>query len=285
MLNLLTKTSQCWKFSVVTVSTLCSLATPKVVISATPVTTKLAPWQLFGFSVLVCLSNWLTTLRIERNRHFDMHFLERKNIVFWSISLKFISYGYVDINSIIDWHVTEDKPLPEPIGSHDDQCHAIFASPNLNELTHSRHSPDDMFKWHCSDVTMGAMPSQITRVSIYLTVCSCVDHRKYQRFASLVFVRGIHRSSANSPHTGLLARKMFPPDDVIVDFFWIRTFRFQMIFYWNIFPMTICQHWLRQWLGNYRRQAIVWSYDDPVQFTDAYAPPGLNKLSDDDSEW
>ena len=80
MLNLLTKTSQCWKFKVVTVSTLCSLATPKVVTSAAQVTTKLAPWQLFGFSVLGCLCSWLTTLRIERN---GRHFIDIRHAFSW----------------------------------------------------------------------------------------------------------------------------------------------------------------------------------------------------------
>ena len=54
---------------------------------------------------------------------------------------------------------------------------------------------------HHSDVIMGAMASQITGVSIvYSTVCSAADQRKHQSFASLAFVRGIHRWTVNSPH-------------------------------------------------------------------------------------
>ena len=51
---------------------------------------------------------------------------------------------------------------------------------------------------HCSDVTIGAMASQITSLSIvYSTVYSGADQRKHQSSASLVFVRGIHRSPVN----------------------------------------------------------------------------------------
>ena len=61
------------------------------------------------------------------------------------------------------------------------------------------------------------LASQITSVSI---VCSTVDsgpdQRVHQSFASLAFVRGIHRWSMNSPHKGPVTRKMFPFDDVIM---------------------------------------------------------------------
>ena len=40
------------------------------------------------------------------------------------------------------------------------------------------------------------------------------DQRKQQSFASLAFVRGIHRWSVNSPHKGPVTWKMFPFDDV-----------------------------------------------------------------------
>ena len=45
---------------------------------------------------------------------------------------------------------------------------------------------------HYSDVIMGAMASQITRLA-YSTVCLGADQRKHQSSASLAFVRGIHR--------------------------------------------------------------------------------------------
>ena len=70
---------------------------------------------------------------------------------------------------------------------------------------------------HYSDVIMGAMTSQITSLTIvYSTVYSGADQRKHQRSASLVFVRGIHRSSVNFPHKWPVTQKMFPFDDIIM---------------------------------------------------------------------
>ena len=40
--------------------------------------------------------------------------------------------------------------------------------------------------------------------------------RNHQCFASLAFVRGIHRWPVNSPHKGPVTRKMIPFDDVIM---------------------------------------------------------------------
>ena len=66
---------------------------------------------------------------------------------------------------------------------------------------------------------MGAMASQPTGVSIvYLIVCSGVDQRKYQSFASLAFVRGIRQLPMNFPHKGRVTRNMFPFDDVTMHF-------------------------------------------------------------------
>ena len=68
---------------------------------------------------------------------------------------------------------------------------------------------------------MSAMASQINGISI---VCSTVylgaDQRKYQSFASLSFVRGIHRWPVNSPHKWPVTRKMFPIDGVSMDSSW-----------------------------------------------------------------
>ena len=53
---------------------------------------------------------------------------------------------------------------------------------------------------HYPDATMGAVASQITSLTIvYSTVYSGADQRKHQSFASLAFVRGIHRGPVNSP--------------------------------------------------------------------------------------
>ena len=71
---------------------------------------------------------------------------------------------------------------------------------------------------HYGDVIMGVMASQITSLTIvYSNVDSVADRRKHQSFASLAFVRGIHRWPVNSPHKGPVTRKMFPFDDVIMN--------------------------------------------------------------------
>ena len=66
---------------------------------------------------------------------------------------------------------------------------------------------------------MGAMASQIISLTIgYSTVYSGADQRKHQSSASPAFVGGIHRWPVNSPHKGPVTRKMFPFDDVIMDY-------------------------------------------------------------------
>ena len=74
-----------------------------------------------------------------------------------------------------------------------------------------------LIKPHYNDVIMSTVASQITSLTIaYSTVYSGADQRKHQSSASLAFVRGIHRSPVNSTHKGLVTRKMFPFDDVIM---------------------------------------------------------------------
>ena len=81
---------------------------------------------------------------------------------------------------------------------------------------HDSHS----FWAHYSDVIMGSMAPQITRLTIvYSAVYSGADQRKHQSSASLAFVRGIHRGQVNSPHK--VARKMLPFDDVIMQFLFL----------------------------------------------------------------
>ena len=71
---------------------------------------------------------------------------------------------------------------------------------------------------HFDDVIMGAIASQITRLTIvYSTFYSNADQRKHQSSASLAFVWGIHRGPVNSPHKGPVTRKMSPFDDVIMN--------------------------------------------------------------------
>ena len=72
------------------------------------------------------------------------------------------------------------------------------------------------FIYHCNDIIMGAMASQITSPAIvYSSVYSGSDQRKHQSSASLAFVRGIHRSPENYPRKWPVTRQMFPFDDII----------------------------------------------------------------------
>ena len=77
--------------------------------------------------------------------------------------------------------------------------------------------PHEALEHYCDDVTMGAMASQITRLTIvYSTVYSGADKRKHQSSASLAFVGVIHRGPVNSPHKLPVKRKMLPFDGVIM---------------------------------------------------------------------
>ena len=82
-------------------------------------------------------------------------------------------------------------------------------------LWHASAHPCPNF--HYNDVIMGSIVSQITNLTIvYSDVYSGADQRKHQSSASLAFVRGIRRGPVNSPHKGPVTRKMFPFDDVIM---------------------------------------------------------------------
>ena len=78
-------------------------------------------------------------------------------------------------------------------------------------------SPRQSKGWINSDVIIGAMASQIISLTIvYSTVYSGADQRKHQNSASLAFVWGIHRWTANVPPKWPVTRKMFPFDNVIM---------------------------------------------------------------------
>ena len=71
---------------------------------------------------------------------------------------------------------------------------------------------------HYSVVIMGALRSQITNAtSVYSTVYSGADQRKYQSSASLAFVWEIRRWPVNSPHKWQVTLKMFPFDDIFME--------------------------------------------------------------------
>ena len=70
---------------------------------------------------------------------------------------------------------------------------------------------------HNSDVTMSAIASQITSLTIVCsTVYSGADQRKYQSPVLLAFVE--FTLSVNSPHKGPVTWKILPCDDVIILF-------------------------------------------------------------------
>ena len=95
------------------------------------------------------------------------------------------------------------------------QIYYLYSTPFVIEITLTNVLSN--FKFHYSDVIMGAMASQITSLaSVYSIVDSCAYQRKHQSSASLAFVWGIHRWPANSPHKWSVTRKMFPFDDVIM---------------------------------------------------------------------
>ena len=78
-------------------------------------------------------------------------------------------------------------------------------------------TPCRVLLYHCNDVIMSAMASQITSLtSVYPTVYAGADQRQHQSSASLAFVWGIHRWAVNSPHKGPVTQEIFPFDDVIM---------------------------------------------------------------------
>ena len=91
-----------------------------------------------------------------------------------------------------------------------------FIQASTQLLLASVHWDTTIMHLHYNDVIISTIASQITSLTIvYSTVYSGVDQRKHQSFASLAFVRGIHRGPVNSPHKGPVTRKMFPFHDVI----------------------------------------------------------------------
>ena len=64
---------------------------------------------------------------------------------------------------------------------------------------------------------MSMMASKVASFTIvYTTIYSAIHERKYQSSASVAFAPGIHRWPVNPLHKGLVMRKMFPFDDVIM---------------------------------------------------------------------
>ena len=88
-----------------------------------------------------------------------------------------------------------------------------------NEMCLRNVWPGQIWPMHYNDVIMGSKTSQITSLTnVYSTVYSDADQRKHQSSASLAFVRGIHRRPVNSSPKWPVMGKIFPFDDVIMDF-------------------------------------------------------------------
>ena len=90
---------------------------------------------------------------------------------------------------------------------------------------------------------MSEVASQITSLTIvYSNVYSVADQRKHQSYASLAFVRGIHRKPVNSPHKGPVTRKMFPFDDVIMSIYNIQYISNPITEYFNLWDRHSIQY-------------------------------------------
>ena len=101
---------------------------------------------------------------------------------------------------------------------------ALQVDRRCSKTRQSWHFCSSRFSAHYSDVIMGTMSFQITSLTIvYSNVYSGADQRKHQSSASLAFVRRIHRWPVNSPHKWPVMRKIFPFDNVIME--WVNRFR------------------------------------------------------------
>ena len=88
-----------------------------------------------------------------------------------------------------------------------------------------RHISEMLLHRHWSNGTVIPLPMEQRRETwhyslmiVYSNVYSGTGQLKHKRSASLAFVRGIHRWPSNSLHKGPATRKMFPFDDVIMDY-------------------------------------------------------------------
>ena len=106
-----------------------------------------------------------------------------------------------------------------------------------------------------NDVIMGMIASQITSLTIvYSTVYSGADQRKHQSSLPLAFVWGIHRSLVYSPHKWPVTRKMFPFDDITMEW---RSFSKVVAMFNHVgrsFNVFKCQH--QELISCFR----IWAY-------------------------
>ena len=142
------------------------------------------------------------------DQNHDLSMLEKQALVLMGKTLKYLHH----------------------LGLRNAKCFLYLISDNNS--AHTGSVP--VFWMHYCDVIMSEIASQITSFTIVCsTVCSVADQRKHQSYASLAFVRGIHRRQMNSPHKGPVTRKMFPFDDVIM---WIFNIIKTPTAYWTHLP-------------------------------------------------
>ena len=112
----------------------------------------------------------------------------------------------------------EAKSHSPSLRHQDESTAAVSIKTQIPQVSQIYYIPRIMLcLCHYNDTVMGAMASQITGVSIVSsTVRSGTHQRKYQRPASLAFVRGIHQWPVDSPHKRPVTQKIFPFDDVIM---------------------------------------------------------------------
>ena len=118
---------------------------------------------------------------------------------------------------------------------------------------------------HYTDVTMSAMASQITRVSIVCPIIySGTGQRNHQSSASLPFVRGIHRSPVDPPHKGTGTRKMFSFDNVIMENYTYIIFQSSTATHFKYsgtgrtcYVTRIWWRWAKQGVQHWRKKRII----------------------------
>ena len=134
---------------------------------------------------------------------------------------------------------------------------------NIVIYFHNLHRPDKpvvvmhiMMKClgnHYTDLTMSAMASQITSISIvYSIIGPGADQRKHQRFASLAFAWGIHRWPLNSPQKRPAANVSiwWRHRDFLHMAFWMESFDLPNPLHWRHMGAMACvsSHYQLYWL-------------------------------------
>ena len=136
------------------------------------------------------------------------------------------------------WHFNFQCSLCREISPWLMLCH-LFLAWNITHILHSHFTGIETI--HHSDVTMGAIASQINSLtSVYSTVYSDADQREHQSSASLAFVHGIHRWLVNSLQKWPVLRIMFPFDDVIMQMMLVTQ---PWIIWLNKFIWRWWNHW------------------------------------------